>query len=106
MAKTYLEGDNMLRLIVEGSKEKVRSFLKDFVSLPQYEVKSVSSNDDLDSFICYFEYYPLVEIDRPISITFETKDGTDLSFVLLQGSVIRKGDKVSISGQASSCLLE
>ncbi|MBA4496431.1 hypothetical protein ACFO25_16875 [Paenactinomyces guangxiensis] len=102
----------MLRLRVEGPVNQVKSFMRDFSNHPQFDVKASSNlhqndyleNDVISSF-CHFEYRPLNEIVQPISVTFVTPDGRDLSFALLRGKVIRMGDVVFIMGKANTGLL-
>ncbi|MBA4493093.1 hypothetical protein [Paenactinomyces guangxiensis] len=86
--------------------------MKDFGNHPQFDVKAASNLDqndyvenDVISSFCLFEYRPLKEIIQPISVTFVTPDGKDLSFSLLRGKVIRMGDVVFIMGKANAGLL-
>jgi hypothetical protein len=98
----------MLRLRVEGPAEQVKAFLADFQSLPQHEVKAMSSSNQYDGVqtekmrsFCHFKYHPLNEIQQPMNITFATPDGKDLTFTLLCGSVLRIGDVISVSGKVT-----
>ncbi|PRZ16323.1 MULTISPECIES: hypothetical protein [Laceyella] len=103
----------MLRLRVEGPANQVRTFIRDFSVLPQHNVKATSKpyqdehleNGDVRSF-CHFEYYPLNVIHQPITVTFGTPDGKDLTFALLRGSVLRIGDVISVSGKVTPRLLK
>jgi hypothetical protein len=102
----------MLHLRVEGPAEQVKAFLADFQSLPQHEVKAISTSNQHDDVehekirsFCHFEYHPLNGIHQPIAVTFATPDGKDLTFTLLQGSVLRIGDVISISGKVTAGLL-
>ncbi|MBA4601864.1 hypothetical protein [Thermoactinomyces mirandus] len=103
----------MLRLIVEGYADEVKAFLKEFASLPQHDVKFISKvyqNDILENgkirSFCNFEYHPLDEIDQPVTVTFATKEGKNLSFTLLQGNVFRAEDIITISGKVAAGLLK
>ncbi|SEM99510.1 hypothetical protein [Lihuaxuella thermophila] len=101
----------MLRLTVEGPEEKVRDFLKDFSNLPQHKVITTSElffngGTEDATVICHFFHYPLEEINEPISVLFRTTDGKYLGFTLLKGNVIRIGNEITISGKATSGLLE
>lgn len=103
----------MLRLRVEGPANQVNAFMRDFANHPQFDVKASSNpnqndyfeNDVISSF-CHFIYHPLNEINQPISVTFVTPDGRDLSFALLRGKVIRMGDVVFIMGKVNAGLLK
>lgn len=102
----------MLRLRVDGPENQVSLFLKDFISLPQHQMKSVSTSYRDGEFMgemtlsCAFEHHPLSKIHQPITVIFQTTDGNHISFTLLRGSVCRSGNMVTISGQAASGLLD
>jgi hypothetical protein len=103
----------VLRLTVEGPEEKVRAFLKDFSILPQHKVLATSvpyEDDELAQgevqILCHFRHIPLSEINEPISVTFQTKDGKYLNLHLLSGHVIRDGDIISVTGRAAAGLLK
>ncbi|SEN74714.1 hypothetical protein [Lihuaxuella thermophila] len=103
----------MLRLSVEGPEEEVRAFLKDFALLPQHRILATSAQylkkglgTSEIQMNCSFVYYPLKEINEPITVMFRTTNGKHLCFTLLKGNVIRDGNRISINGEAASGLLE
>jgi hypothetical protein len=102
----------VLRLVVEGPEEEVRTFLKDFSILPQHRIVATSvpyEDDELSQgevqILCHLQHIPLSEINEPISVTFQTKDGKYLNVHLLSGHVIRDGDIISVTGRAAAGLL-
>ncbi|SEN02862.1 hypothetical protein [Lihuaxuella thermophila] len=101
----------MLSLKIEGPRREVNAFIQDIKNNPQARVitqsmpyfEEVLENQDVTSY-CHLQYYSLEEIGKAMVVTFETKEGEDITLTLEYGKVLKIGDVLQINGKVKSLL--